>query len=128
VEKKKLGPGNFVYPLPTTIVGSLINGKPNYAAIAYCGVFQNRPPMLSVAIGRAKYTNLGIKENRTFSVNIPSEEMAEATDYLGLVSGRNVDKSALFETFYGTFNFEDTFTKNGESLSRKNEVWGEGLT
>ena len=101
MEKKKLGPGNFIYPLPTTIVGSLVNGKSNYAAIAYCGVFQNRPPMLSVAIGRAKYTNLGIKENKTFSVNIPPEGMAEVTDYLGLVSGRNVDKSVLFETFYG---------------------------
>jgi flavin reductase (DIM6/NTAB) family NADH-FMN oxidoreductase RutF len=50
---------------------------------------------------KAHYTNAGITENGTFSVNIPSVHMAEKVDYCGLVSGRRVDKSALFETFYG---------------------------
>ena len=39
--------------------------------------------------------------NKTFSVNIPSEKMVVETDYTGLVSGKNTDKSEIFDTFYG---------------------------
>lgn len=102
MDKIKLGAGNFLYPLPATIVGANVEGKPNYLTVAYCGIVQNRPPMLSIALGKTHHTNSGIKENKTFSVNIPSEDMAEVTDYIGINSGKSVDKSGLFETFYGT--------------------------
>jgi len=57
----------------------------------------------SISLGMAKihYTNAGIKENKTFSVNIPSAGMVKKTDYCGLVSGKRVDKSRLFENFCG---------------------------
>jgi flavin reductase (DIM6/NTAB) family NADH-FMN oxidoreductase RutF len=57
----------------------------------------------SISLGMAKshYTNAGIKENGTFSVSIPSIEMAQVSDYCGLVSGKTVDKSKLFDVFYG---------------------------
>jgi flavin reductase (DIM6/NTAB) family NADH-FMN oxidoreductase RutF len=57
--------------------------------------------MISVTLGKAHYTNSGIKENNTFSVNIPSENLLEATDFLGLNSGKILDKSRIFEVFYG---------------------------
>jgi flavin reductase (DIM6/NTAB) family NADH-FMN oxidoreductase RutF len=95
----KLGPKNCLYPLPTTLIGAIANGKPNFLAIAHVGIMD----LGSVSLGMAKthYTNKGIKENKTFSINIPSENMVEKTDYCGLVSGRDVNKGALFETFYG---------------------------
>jgi flavin reductase (DIM6/NTAB) family NADH-FMN oxidoreductase RutF len=34
-------------------------------------------------------------------VNVPTVEMVEVTDFTGLVSGTRVDKSKLFEVFYG---------------------------
>jgi flavin reductase (DIM6/NTAB) family NADH-FMN oxidoreductase RutF len=97
--KIKLGPKNCLYPLPTTLIGATANGKPNFIAIAHVGIMD----LGSVSLGMAKthYTNKGIKENKTFSVNIPSENMVEKTDYCGLVSGRDVNKGELFETFYG---------------------------
>ncbi len=57
--------------------------------------------MIEITLGKRHYTNTGIKENGTFSVNIPSEEMVTVTDYCGIVSGKDIDKSPLFETFYG---------------------------
>jgi flavin reductase (DIM6/NTAB) family NADH-FMN oxidoreductase RutF len=36
-----------------------------------------------------------------FSVNLPSSDMVEITDYTGLVSGKRTDKSDLFEVYYG---------------------------
>jgi flavin reductase (DIM6/NTAB) family NADH-FMN oxidoreductase RutF len=56
---------------------------------------------ISLGMNKGHYTNAEIKEHGTFSVNIPSIDMVTKTDYCGLVSGRRVDKGALFETFYG---------------------------
>jgi flavin reductase (DIM6/NTAB) family NADH-FMN oxidoreductase RutF len=44
-------------------------------------------------------TATGIRENQTFSVNIPSVDIVKETDYCGLVSGKNQDKSQVFECF-----------------------------
>ncbi len=57
--------------------------------------------MLSIGINKAHYTPEGIRENGTFSVNIPSANMVEKVDYCGLFSGRKIDKSKLFQIFYG---------------------------
>ena len=62
------------------------------------------PPMLGIGIHRPHYTTGGILENKTFSVCFPSSKMAEKTDYCGLVSGKKVDKSELFDVFYGNLN------------------------
>ena len=34
-------------------------------------------------------------------MNLPSRDLVVQTDYVGLVSGRNTDKSGVFEVFYG---------------------------
>lgn len=99
--KNKLGAKNFLYPMPTILVGAMVDGKPNFITIAYCGIVQNVPPMIEITSGKIHYTNAGIKENKTFSVNIPSENMLKVTDYCGLVSGKKTDKSQLFNVFYG---------------------------
>jgi len=101
MEKMKIGPKTFLYPMPATLVGANVGGKPNYLTIAYCGIVQHSPAMIEITLGKRHYTNTGIKENSTFSVNIPSEEMVTVTDYCGIVSGKEIDKSLLFKTFYG---------------------------
>ena len=97
--KIDVGPKNCLYPLPTTLVGALVNGKPNYITIAHVGIMD----MGSVSLGMSKihYTNEGIKENGTFSINIPSVKMVRKTDYCGLVSGKTENKADMFKTFFG---------------------------
>jgi len=97
--KMELGAKNCLYPLPTTLVGALVNGKPNYTTIAHVGIMD----LESVSLGMNKrhYANLGIKENKTFSINIPSTKMIKETDFCGLVSGKKVNKTEVFKTFYG---------------------------
>jgi flavin reductase (DIM6/NTAB) family NADH-FMN oxidoreductase RutF len=97
--KKEVGPKNCLYPMPSTLVGAMVNGKPNYIAIAHVGIMD--PGSVSLGMNKAHYTNAGIKEAKTFSINIPSEEQVVKADYCGLVSGKNVDKSRLFTTFFG---------------------------
>jgi flavin reductase (DIM6/NTAB) family NADH-FMN oxidoreductase RutF len=97
--KSKLGAKNCLYPLPTVLVGANVGGKPNYITIAHVGIMD--PGSVSLGMNKAHCTNTGIKETGTFCINIPSVDMVQETDYCGLVSGKNVDKSKIFETFYG---------------------------
>ncbi|MFO7965558.1 MAG: flavin reductase family protein [Desulfobacterales bacterium] len=99
MSKIKLGKRNLLLPYLPVLVGTNVGGKPNYITIALVGWLCY--DAISVSVGRDQYSNAGIRENRTFSINQPSAEMVKELDYCGLYSGRKVDKSALFENFYG---------------------------
>src|SRR5674476_345042 len=97
--KIELGALNCLYPMPTTLVGAMVEDRPNLLTIAHVGIMD--PGSLSLGMSKAHYTNAGIKQFGTFSVNLPPAEMVQETDYCGLVSGRRVDKTKLFSVFYG---------------------------
>lgn len=99
--KIELAPERVYYPMTCSLVGANVGRKPNYLAVAWFSMVNPKPPYVMVAMNKVHYTNAGIKENGTFSVNIPPAEIAEKTDYCGLVSGSKYDKSGIFETFYG---------------------------
>ncbi len=101
MEKVKLGARPYLYPMPVVLVGAQVKGKPNFLTVAFVGIANFKPAIIAVALGRHHYTNSGIKLNKTFSVNIPSEEMVKAVDYCGIYSGHKVDKSEIFQTFSG---------------------------
>jgi len=84
------------------IAGALVNGKPNYITLGSYGGMSINPPIVYVSINKTHYTNAGIKENGYFSVNIPSTSLVKETDYVGIVSGRDADKSKVFTAFYGS--------------------------
>ena len=83
------------------LVGANVIGKPNFEAIAWCNIVDYNPYLISISSEKSHYTNKGIRENQEFSVNIPSADMAAVTDYCGTHSGGAVDKSKVFDVFYG---------------------------
>ncbi len=101
--KTMLGPQTLIYPMPAFLVGANVDGKPNFMAVAWGGIANGEPPMISVAIRHKRYTLKGIKQNMTFSVNIPSTDMVKETDYCGIISGAIVNKAedCQFKVFYG---------------------------
>lgn len=99
--KIALGKLPYVYPIPITLVGANVHGKPNFAEIGDLGLMGINPALVCISSHRDHYTNIGILENGTFSLNFPTTSMLAKTDYCGVVSGRDVEKSALFEVFYG---------------------------
>ena len=94
-------PTAIFYPMPCSLVGANVGGKANFLTVAWFTTANPKPPCVLVTMNKAHYTNAGIMENSTFSINIPSSDLVEKVDYCGLVSGRKVDKSAVFEVFYG---------------------------
>lgn len=101
MEKIKTGPFIPMPVVPTVVVGTNVDGKPNYLAVGFVSGVNIKPPILGVSLNRKHYSIKGLLENGTFSVNIPSVDNLLATDYCGLVSGRSVDKASLFTSFYG---------------------------
>jgi flavin reductase (DIM6/NTAB) family NADH-FMN oxidoreductase RutF len=97
--KTKLGAKNLLFPTLTILVGANVQAKANYITVAHCGIAAMMH--ITISLRRERYTSSGIKENKTFSVNLPAAGMVKETDYCGLVSGKDVDKSKLFENFYG---------------------------
>ncbi|MFC1938915.1 flavin reductase family protein [Chloroflexota bacterium] len=98
-----MGPQTWLYPTPTLLVGANVDGRANFMAVAWGGIANSEPPMISVAIRHRRYTLKGIRQNLTFSVNIPSGDMVREADYCGLKSGARVDKVEVcrFKVFYG---------------------------
>ncbi|MCX6683919.1 MAG: flavin reductase family protein [Methanoregula sp.] len=101
MEKITLGPMPYMSVMPTLLVGANVKGKPNYMTAAWATVACMAPPMVCVAINKARYTAKGIEENKTFSLNVPSAKRVVETDHCGLVSGAHEDKSGVFRSFYG---------------------------
>ena len=101
MKKTTLGPMPYMSVMPTLLVGSNVQGKPNYMTAAWATVACMVPPMVCVAINKSRYTAKGIEENKTFSLNIPSGKLVISTDHCGLVSGAQEDKSGVFRSFYG---------------------------
>jgi flavin reductase (DIM6/NTAB) family NADH-FMN oxidoreductase RutF len=100
--KNKIGNRNVLYPMPVTIVGALVNSKVNFLNVAHVGILNaGAPHLISLGMGKRHHTNIGIRTNKAFSVNILSQNQMVEADYVGLVSGSNADKSEVFETFYG---------------------------
>jgi flavin reductase (DIM6/NTAB) family NADH-FMN oxidoreductase RutF len=99
---KSIGPVNALYPMPTTLVGSTVNGKPNFLAVAHVGILNHgTPQFLSIGLHKSHYSNAGIFENKAFSICLPTEGLLVETDYCGIMTGKKTDKAALFDLFYG---------------------------
>ena len=101
MRKSKIGNDAYLYPMPVVLVGTMIDVKANFMTVGWVSRVNFEPPMIAIGINRSHYTPKGIQENRSFSINIPGRALLEVTDYCGLVSGKTIDKSELFELFYG---------------------------
>jgi flavin reductase (DIM6/NTAB) family NADH-FMN oxidoreductase RutF len=99
--KIPFGKTPYVYPIPIALLGANVQGKPNYETVGDFGLMGINPALVCVSSHHDHYTNVGLLENGTFSLNFPTTAMLTITDYCGVVSGHNVDKSVIFESFYG---------------------------
>jgi flavin reductase (DIM6/NTAB) family NADH-FMN oxidoreductase RutF len=101
MEKITVKKNLFCLPWTQTILGTMLKGKVNFMALDWVTRVNFSPPMLGICVNKQNATHEAILDTKEFSVNVPSVDMMEITDYTGLVSGKQVDKSSLFEVFYG---------------------------
>ncbi len=101
MSKVKLGAVPLVYPIPIVLVGAIVDGVANFTEVGDCAVMGIHPALVTVSLSATHHTTKGIDATGAFSINLPSSQMLSLADYCGMVSGRDVDKSVLFETFQG---------------------------
>ncbi len=92
VQKK---PNTALFPVPVVLVTSADQaGKANIVTIAWAGTVCSEPPMLSISVRPSRHSHQLITASGEFVVNVPGADLVKATDYCGMVSGRDVDKFA----------------------------------
>jgi flavin reductase (DIM6/NTAB) family NADH-FMN oxidoreductase RutF len=101
--KVLIGPSRLIYPMPVLLFGVNVNDKQNFMTVAWGGIANGKPPMISIALNHTRYTLEGIKQTGVFSINIPSISLLKEADYCGIVSGSKVNKAETckFKVFYG---------------------------
>lgn len=86
-------PGNVLYPLPVVLVTSADKqGNSNVLTVAWTGTICSDPAMAYVSVRPERYSYKMIKETGEFVINLTTKELAFATDFCGVRSGRNMDK------------------------------------
>lgn len=102
--KIKMGPQHLLNPKPVVLVGTMVDDKPNFITVSWTGITSANPPTMSIAIRNSRYSLKGIKQNMTFSVNIPNASMVDETNYCGTVSGADHNKveECNFNIFSGS--------------------------
>lgn len=86
-------PGTMVYPAPAVLVscGSSLP-EANIFTVAWTGTVCTNPAMLSISVRPERHSYEIICREMQFTVNLTTADMARATDWCGVRSGRDFNK------------------------------------
>ena len=89
-------PGNMLYPLPAVMV-SVGSSPENYniITIAWTGTICSDPPLCYISVRKGRHSYAVLKETGEFVINLTTKDLAFATDWCGVRSGRKYDKFKL---------------------------------
>lgn len=93
MSKQSWRPGTMVYPLPAVIVtvGSC-REEWNPITVAWTGTICSDPAMCYISVRPERHSYPLLIKNMEFTINLTTVEMAKATDWIGVRSGRDYDK------------------------------------
>ena len=91
--KKSIGKKTILLVHPVLIVGTYNEaGIPNMMAAAWGGICCSEPPCVAVSIRPSRATYDNIIKTKAFTVNIPPEKYVKESDFVGVYSGKNMNK------------------------------------
>ena len=91
--KQQWKPGNMVYPLPAVMVTCADkSGRYNVMTAAWTGTICSDPPMVYVSVRKNRFSHHMLMETKEYVINLTTEALAQATDFVGDRSGRDMDK------------------------------------
>ena len=86
-------PGTMIYPLPVVLVTVGETPKDyNIITIAWTGTICSDPPMCYISVRPGRHSYAILKRTSEFVINLTTRELACATDWCGVKSGRDVNK------------------------------------
>lgn len=84
--------GTFIYPIPAVMVSCGNMESSNIITVAWTGILNTNPAMCYISVRPERYSYKLIKENKEFVINLTNKDLAYATDWCGVKSGKDVDK------------------------------------
>ena len=84
--------GTMVYPAPAVMVSCGTMENPNIITVAWTGTVCTDPAMTYISVRKQRYSYDLIKASGEFVINLTSEEVARATDWCGVRSGKDHNK------------------------------------
>ena len=84
--------GTFIYPIPAVMVSCGTMEESNIITVSWTGILNTNPAMCYISVRPERYSHDIIKENGEFAINLTTRQLAYATDWCGVKSGRDVDK------------------------------------
>lgn len=86
-------PGTMIYPLPAVLV--TCGATPadwNMITVAWTGTVCSDPAMCYISVRKERHSYQLLLNNMEFTINLTTKDMARATDWAGVRSGRDYDK------------------------------------
>lgn len=82
----------MIYPLPAVLVSCGDSDVSNILTVAWTGTICSDPAMCYISVRPERYSHDLIKRHMEFTINLTTADMAKATDWAGVRSGRDYDK------------------------------------
>ena len=87
---------NLLNPVPAVMISCADeNGNANVMTAAWAGTVCSDPVMVSVSIRKERYSHTMIEKSGEFVINLTTRNLAKVTDFVGVRSGRDIDKFSL---------------------------------
>lgn len=91
--KQDWKPGTMIYPLPAAMITCGNNPEEyNIVTISWLGTICTNPPMCYISVRPERHSYPIIKKNMEFVINLTTKDLAFATDWCGVNSGRAYHK------------------------------------
>ncbi|MCQ2233113.1 MAG: flavin reductase family protein [Paludibacteraceae bacterium] len=91
--KETFKPGTMIYPVPAALIScGKLDEDMNVFTASWVGTICTNPPMCYVSIRPERHSHGIIKSHGEFVINLTNENIAKATDWCGVKSGREFNK------------------------------------
>ena len=93
---RAIGATTFLSPIPAVMLSCRGTepgfDKDNLITVAWAGVINSAPPMISVSLRPSRHSYAQIVQSGVFCLNLIDQSLCRAADFCGVKSGRDVDK------------------------------------
>lgn len=79
-------------PIPPVLVSCGTPEAPNVFTVAWAGIVNTHPPRVSISVRPSRHSYGLIQQSGEFVINLPITALAQAVDWCGVKSGRDVNK------------------------------------
>lgn len=91
--KQDWKPGTLIYPLPAAMISCGSTPEEyNIITLSWLGTICTNPPMCYISVRPERHSYEIIKRDMEFVINITTEDLAFATDWCGVRSGKDFSK------------------------------------